>query len=200
MASVTKIGDWRIARQLLRIGPAKLNLAIDKAVLQEAHFFRKKIVSGITHQNPGGKKFKKLSPNTTQTRKAAGFKGRKALIRTGELRNSIVVVSKGSSAFVGIPRTARSKDGRSLVSLGELHEFGSKPIVIRMTRAMQAFLAIYLKGGGGGGNASGTGVVIVQIPARPFFRPVMKKHGKPTTTAARMRKRLVILLEGKFGV
>lgn len=199
--SVVKTGDWAIARDILRFGPTKFNAAVDVALLQEAQWFRKKVVRGITRQNPGGKRFKKLTPSTLRTRKAKGFRGSKALLRTGELRNSITIIKRSQGVFMGIPRSARGKDGRSLIRLGQIHEFGTRPVAIRMTPAMQRFLAATLRGSrhASTGNASGTGIVIVQIPARPFLTPVMEKHGKPGPTVVRMRKRLAVILHGKFG-
>lgn len=198
---VEKIGDWEVAKEAFRLGSSRFGKVVDKAILQEAHWFRKKIVKGITRQNPGGKKFKKLSPSTMMARRATGgFGGTKALIRSGDLRNSITVVKKGGDVFVGVPRSAKGKDGSSLVRLGEIHEFGKGPFAIKVTPKMRRFLGAMFGSKGTGKAGGGTGIIIVKIPKRPFIGPVVAKHGKPAKVKARIRKRLTKLLDGTFGV
>ena len=187
-----KFGDWGKALALLTVAGAVTRRAANKAMLQEAQFFRKKIVQGIRQQAPGGKKFKPLADTTLKTRKFQGFRGTKALVRKGDLRNSITVVERGSLIFVGILKSATNKDGKSLVNIGAVHEFGSKPIVIPVTAKMAGFLA-----GALGGAPPAGGVIIVRIPARPFIAPVFRKFGTTAQVQARMSARLRILLLGK---
>ena len=96
---------------------------------------------GLREQAPGGKQFKPLSPMTLALRKFFGFKGDKALLRNGYLRNSIAVVTVSDGAvFCGVLRTAKAKDGESLVDIARMNEEGSKPIVIKLTPKMSALL------------------------------------------------------------
>ena len=174
--AVLRTGDWARARRLLTSVPERLRAATSTALRQEAHALRNEIVQGLTKQAPGGEAIRPLSPLTLAARELKGFKGTKALLVRGDLRNSISVIIDGDEAFIGILRSARSKDGKSLVDLVKLHEFGGPPVVIPMTPKMRRFLFVLLKKAGkeptGG---SGRGIIVVQVPARPFLRPAFDK-------------------------
>jgi phage gpG-like protein len=100
--------------------------ALDKALLQEGHFYRQRIVLGIRRQAPAGQPFLPLAMATIAARRRKGFKGTKALIMTGDLRNSITVVKIGKDVFVGILRSTRHRGGQMLVNIAAIHEFGSR--------------------------------------------------------------------------
>ena len=174
--AVSRTGEWARARRLLTAAPQRLQAAIGTAVRQEAHALRNEIVQGLTSQAPGGETLKPPSPLTIAARQLEGFGGSKALIVRGDLRNSITVIVQGDEAFIGVSRSARSKDGASMVDLAKLHEFGGAPVIIPMTPKMRRFLFALLRQAGkeptGGG---GRGVIVVQIPARPFLRPAFDK-------------------------
>jgi phage gpG-like protein len=174
--AVSRTGDWARARRLLTAAPQRLQAAIGTAVRQEAHALRNEIVQGLTSQAPGGETLKPPSPLTIAARELEGFGGTKALIVRGDLRNSITVVVQGDEAFIGVSRSARSKDGASMMDLAKLHEFGGPPVIIPMTPKMRRFLFALLRQAGKeptGGN--GRGVIVVQVPARPFLRPAFDK-------------------------
>ncbi len=181
MSSVKKTGDWALARRLLTSAPLKLRAAVEMAMRQEAEAIRREIVQGITKQAPGGKGFKPLSPLTLAARRLAGFKGTKALMVKGDLRNAIAAIVRGDEAFIGVPRKGKDKDGKPVIDIAELNEYGSKPIIIPMTAKMRRFLfKLFAEAGvqkrGSLGNAKG--VVVMRIPPRPFLRPVFEKFGK----------------------
>jgi hypothetical protein len=177
--TVRKTGDWALARRLLTAAPVKLRAAVGTAIRQEAQLLRREIVQGITKQAPGGKSLKPPSPLTLAARKMKGRGGTKALMVRGDLRNAIAAIVKGDEAFVGVPRKARGKDGKSLVDVAQVQEFGAGPIVIPMTPAMRRFLfALLRKAGQERSGGTGRGVVVVQIPARPFLRPAFKQFEK----------------------
>ena len=178
--NLKKVGDWKEAQRLLIEAPKRLKEATDKAVLQEAHFFRTKIVEGIREQAPGGQAFKPLSPATLAIRRFLGFKGEKALLVRGDLRNSIAVVRQGSRVFVGVLKTAKSKAGQPLVNVAAVHEYGSRPIVVKLTPKARRFLHAAFRKAGLDRPASGrpsSGIAIIKVPARPFMRPVFEKFG-----------------------
>lgn len=178
--AVTRTGDWARARRLLAGGGARLKVAVSTALRQEGHALRKDVVQGITSQAPGGQPFKPLAPTTLAARQLKGGGGSKALIRRGDLRNSITVIASGDEVFVGILRKARGKGGASTANVAEIHEFGAGPFVVPMTPKMRRFLFAVLRRAGversssGGGN----GVVVIQIPARPFLRPAFDAFKK----------------------
>ena len=174
--AVSRTGDWARARRLLTAAPQRLQAAIGTAVRQEAHALRNEIVQGLTSQAPGGETLKPPSPLTIAARQLEGFGGSKALIVRGDLRNSITVVVQGDEAFIGVSRSARSKDGASMVDLAKLHEFGGPPVIIPMTPKMRRFLfALLRQAGKEPTGGSGRGVIVVQVPARPFPRPAFEK-------------------------
>ncbi len=174
--AVSRTGDWARARRLLTAAPQRLQAAIGTAVRQEAHALRNDIVQGLTSQAPGGEPLKPPSPLTIAARQLEGFGGSKALIVRGDLRNSITVIVQGDEAFIGVSRSARSKDGASMVDLAKLHEFGGPPVIIPITPKMRRFLfALLRKAGKEPTGGSGRGVIVVQVPARPFLRPAFDK-------------------------
>ena len=174
--AVSRTGDWARARRLLTAAPQRLQAAIGTAVRQEAHALRNEIVQGLTRQAPGGEPLKPPSPLTTAARELEGFGGTKALIVRGDLRNSVTVFVQGDEAFIGVSRSARSKDGASMVDLAKLHEFGGPPVIIPMTPKMRRFLfALLRQAGKEPTGGSGRGIIVVQVPARPFLRPAFDK-------------------------
>ncbi len=175
--SVSRTGAWALARRLLAAGPRRLKAAIATAVRQEAQLLRKQIVEGITNQAPGGQPFAPLAPTTLAARRLRRFGGTKALLRRGDLRNSITVTAEGDEAFIGVSRNARGKGGSPLVNVASIQEFGAGPFVIPITARMRRFLYLVLREAGGraaGHGGGGRGVVIGRIPARPFLRPAFE--------------------------
>jgi len=178
--AVLRTGDWALARRILAGGGARLKGAISTALKQEAQGLRKEIVEGITKQAPGGQAFTPLAATTIAARQIKGFGGSKALIRRGDLRNSITVVGDEDQVFVGVLRKARGKGGSSLANVAEVHEFGAGPFVVPMTPKMRRFLFALLKKAGVEPSSSGggKGVVVIQIPPRPFLRPAFEAFKK----------------------
>jgi hypothetical protein len=172
---VRKTGDWDLARKLVTALPERLERATDLALRQEAQLLRTEIVKGVTSQAPGGKAFEPLAPNTLAARRLKRFRGTKALLRRGDLRNAIQSVVRNGQVFVGVSRKARGRDGASLIDVAKLNEFGSDPIVIPITPKMRRFLFALRREAGGDASKSGSsgvpGVIVTRIPARPFLRP-----------------------------
>lgn len=205
---ISKTGDWDKASKILGAAPFKIRRAMDRAVLQEAQFFRRKVVEGFRQQAPGGVRFKPLAETTLAIRRFQGFSGSKALIVRGDLRNSVKVVKRngpaGVEAFVGVLKNARGRGGQSLVNVAEVHEFGAGPIVIPVTPAMRKFLmAAFTQelggfGGGGGGGLS-RGIIVMRIPARPFISPVAEAFFKGPEAAARFQARFAAAMGFDFG-
>lgn len=222
--AVIRFGDWNKVRVLLSAGPRLLHEASQKALRQEAQFLRTKIVEGITKQAPGDQPFKPLSPYTLAVRRFLGFSGSKALIERGDLRGSIKTREFSTGIMVGVLRGTKASDGRELVNIAAVHEFGSKPIIIRMTPKMRAFLMAALRAKARAINKAERkkygvstsvlrtmrkleaqtresqgrkGFIVVQIPPRPFLRPVFEKYGGPALKR-RFEERMRKLLLGSF--
>jgi phage gpG-like protein len=193
--TVTKTGDWQAARRVLGASGSRLKQAITTAVKQEAQVLRGRIVEGLTRQAPGGNTLTPLAPTTLAARALKGFGGTKALLRRGDLRNSITAVVEGDTAFVGVKRQAQG--GKGMANLAELHEFGAGPFTVVMTARMRRFLFAVLRRAGkapgsGGGGGGGLGVVVIRIPPRPFLRPAFEAYRKEAP--ARFLRRVAAVL------
>jgi hypothetical protein len=172
-----RTGDWARARRLITGGAERLQDAVRVALRQEAHVLRNQIVQGLTNQAPGGEPLRPPAPLTLAARELRGFGGTKALLVRGDLRNSIAVIVDGDDVFIGIRRSARSSEGERLVNLAELHELGGPPTIIPITPKMRRFLfALLRQAGQAPTGGSGRGVVVVQVPPRPFLRPAFQAY------------------------
>jgi hypothetical protein len=201
-------GDWKRAVSDMGQARARMAMAIDKAVAQEAHEVRKEIIQGIRKQAPAGHRFQALSKLALAIRKARGFRGSKALIRTAALINSIAVKRAGKGRyFVGVLRGGKSRDGTSLTHIAAIHEKGSTHVV-RVTPKMRRFLMLMLRKAGILGRRKKKGfastvqkrVMVVRIPARPFMQPVIDKVAKdPAAIRRRLGQRMAKLLGYTLG-
>lgn len=212
MSHVRMTGDWDKTAKIAATMQGKFERAVERAVLQEAHFLRGKMVRGLASGSPGGSKFAPLSPLTLALRKAGGFGGSKPLNRTGTLRRSISVVKVPGNrygAFVGVLRKAKSTDGSSLANVGQIQEFGA---TIPVTDKMRRFIAAKLREAGiempraerasgafiGPAMASGA-TRTFRIPPRPFINPVLRVHGKPAAMRLRLYASIGKSMGGVFG-
>ena len=174
--TVQRVGDWNRARNLLRTLPVDLGSAMEKALRQEGEYLRREIVEGITKQSPGGEDMKPLAATTLAARLLRNFTGSKALIWKGDLRGAIASIYEGGRIFVGVPRKARDSQGRPTIDIAQINEFGSGPIVVRMTVKMRRFLAaLYARAGAPRHEGSGGGFAVIRIPPRPFLGPAFER-------------------------
>jgi len=177
--SVQKTGDWAVARRILRAGPIRFKAAVGTALRQEAQLLRNEIVQGLTKQAPGGQPLVPPSPLTLAAREMKWRGGTKALLVRGDLRNAVSAIVQGDEAISGVPRRARAQGGKALVDVAQVQEFGKGPIIVPMTPAMRRFLfALLRKADQQPKGGSGKGVVVINIPARPFLRPAFKKFSQ----------------------
>src|SRR5262245_40949388 len=71
--------------------------------------------------------------------------------------------------------------GKSLVDIAVLNEFGSRPIVVRLTPKARAFLhAAFRHAGldGPGARQPRTCIAVIYVPARPFLAPAFDKYAR----------------------
>ena len=82
----------------------------------------------------------------------------------------------GDEVFVSVLRTAKSSTGESVADVAKIQELGGPPTIIPITPKMRRFLfALLRQAGKEPTGGSGRGVVVVQVPARPFLRPAFEK-------------------------
>jgi len=197
--AVRRTGDWSRARAFLSAAPQRLHTAIQTATRQEAQALRNEIVRGITSQAPGGEPLKPPKLLTLAGRRLRKFEGTKALLVRGDLRNSIGVIVEGDQAFVGVLRRAKSASGEDMVNIADVQEFGSQPIVIPITPKMRRYLfALFKEAGISRKLGPSKGVVVVQVPARPFLRPAFEKfkHGADRRFLERVARELGLSAPG----
>ena len=210
-------GAWAAARKAIG---TKLAPLIKQATLQEAMLGERIMKRYVT--DAGGQGWvAPLSPWTLASRRLGGpggkrpkLKGTKPLIATGDMRNNITHKVEGGAAFVGLMKSAKRKDGKGLVDLAAVHEFG-KTIVIRITPKMRKFMAILArevgdkKGAPTGSGATKT-FLVIRIKARPFIRPSFEQWSTGTGPAMilytgipadrRMLMRVADLAQKKLGM
>lgn len=204
MSFIKKTGDWNRARSVMTGLGERWLKAREQATKQEALFMERRLKEGLRNQAPGDKAFQPLSKMTLLGRRQAGFKGSKALLRSGTLLRSIGTTSFPTSSgttgyLVGILRSARGPNGESLIDIAEVHENGAGPFVIQMTPAMRRRLFVMLKGqpkDPARAPSASPGYVIVRIPARPIFGPTLAKWGKPSDVKARFYDRIDRIMAG----
>jgi len=122
-------------------------MALQQATISNALFLVREIQRGIRNQAPGGQAFAKLADSTI-ARKGSS----KALIDTGFLINSITQKIMADKAFVGLLRGTVNKDGKSMVNIGAVMEYGATI-----------------------NHPNGATII---IPPRPFLHPIMQKYRK----------------------
>lgn len=69
-----------------------------------------------------------------------------------------------------------------MADIAKRNEFGGPPVIIPITPKIRRFLfALLRKAGKEPTGGSGRGVIVVQVPARPFLRPVFDKFREGTS-------------------
>ena len=190
MIRLSKTSAWGAAIRAFGKQLQCLGTDINRAMYQEAHLLRNLIVKGLTDQAPGGQTIKPLSGLTLASRRLQGFRGTKALVKRADLRNSIAVVPKGDICFVGVLRRV-DREGKDAVDLAHVHEFGTDPVLVRITPAMRRYLSVLLREAGiqrAPGLSASKGYILIKVPARPFLRPAHMQFKK--NWQARYRQRI----------
>lgn len=73
-----------------------------------------------------------------------------------------------------------------------LNEFGSRPIVVRLTPKPRAFLHTAFR-------KASTGRSVLRNPRRPFLGPVFDQYAQPEDVSRRFLARVAKNLDGDFG-
>ncbi|MBQ9565530.1 MAG: hypothetical protein IJU98_08090 [Synergistaceae bacterium] len=157
-------GDWDKVANLLN--PARMKQKLHQAAARVGNYGASEIKKGITSGAPGGEKFAPLSPLTI-ARKGSS----KPLLDEGDLRDSATyAILDHDNVFIGVKKMAKKKgkDGKEkdLANIAAVHEFGC---TIPVTPKMRAYLhheGIHLK----------ASTQYVNIPARPFLRPIFNSN------------------------
>ena len=165
MIGVKLVGDWKMAKRVLETAPAAFDRALKATIGAEAERIaggiRKKIYSNIKPPN---------QPSTITLKGSS-----KTLVASGGMAQSVQLVWKGKfQVFIGIPAQAK----KGVARLADINEHG-RVIVQHMTDKQRKFLHAKFPSYSGG---TGTGIVVIHVPARPFIKPVFEEYeqaGKP---------------------
>lgn len=178
--SVTLEGDWKNKTEAGRRIARLMDVKIGQFLIREAEIMRMLVGHSFAAQGTP-RAWQKLSKWTIANRRLNRFGGTKALIWSGEMRKSISTSydPNRKASFCGIKYKTKAPDGKSMVNLAKLHEYGSKKIAIRITPRMRRFLFVLAKFLPRGmrwtkRNKRGhytTGIIVIQIPPRPFMGP-----------------------------
>jgi hypothetical protein len=182
-----------------------LKKTISQQVGQSAQSLRRKMMTGLRNQKPGGKPILPISPMTMLLRKFKAGESAyavptksstKALIVDGDLLRSINVRKLHDFKFtVGVHRGTATKNGKDIVNLAALHEGGSSEYTITVTEKMQRFSYVLKKQKIIDGIWVAGTTIKRQTPARPFLRPawdvwvkkIPDEHNKRLTKALRRK-------------
>jgi len=203
--TLDKASDWGKARIILD-GAMKLQPLVQKAIVAELQFIRKKIVETFDNEGPPGAKWKPLQPMTLAVRRFEGFKGTKILQVTRDLVGSISVVAvPGEGGFVGVARSKPRKGGQDPVNVARVHEEG-RSYSVTFTDRQRRYLFAALAAAGlsrtptaGKGAPAGTHAVLIRIPPRPFLGPVFEQYARPEDVARSVQARVAAAVAGKLG-
>jgi hypothetical protein len=168
-ASIQPTGDWKTVNNLIITGDIVMRRAINNATKKVAQDLADAVKAGIRSGAPGGKVFKPLKPRTLAIRRSRGDSSRGILMPRGRsLLNAIVAIPRDGSTRAGVSFDptydvtvkpgARGPDNSNLARIAKLHENGFT--FVAPTRVAGV----------------ATGAIVVKVPARPFFAPVLKAH------------------------
>lgn len=117
-------GPWKDVEQDLNGLGMRINARVQLATAQNAEVVRKVLVKHIQNQDLP---WKKLNTAYLERKKKKRL-STAILIATSEFMQSITtqISSDKLSAFVGVLRSGKRKDGEPAVLVAEIHEFGSK--------------------------------------------------------------------------
>lgn len=150
MIGVRLTGQWREAVSGFASYARNLEAAAQRAVGKEAHHFASEIRDGIRTQRSAREARPPWPPLADSTIAAKGSS--KMLIDTGTMMRAIIAEKVAKWRWlVGVKRGAKTKDGRDLVNVAAVHEFG------------------------GGARSSRSGGTVVTVPARQFIAPVVTR-------------------------
>lgn len=129
------IGTKNIQSHINRISNG-LEKEITRNMKVQALALKALIQKGIISGAPGGTPFLPLAESTILMK---GGKS-KPLINKGNLVGSISVDIVGDNEFfVGVNRSKKTKDGKELFNIAEVHEEGTEPFEIEITSKMRMF-------------------------------------------------------------
>lgn len=148
---------------------------VSAVLAHEAFRLSNEMKNGLISQRPGGKPIRPLSRMTILLR---GFRIKrgpthtKALIDSASMVNAVEARRRSNFHYTaGVHRNVRSQDGKNLVDIAKVHEYGSRAYTVTVTPKMHRFsIALYLAGILKAPWRVGQKLKR-KIPARPWLNP-----------------------------
>lgn len=113
---------------------------------------------------------------------SAASEGRRALVSQAWTVLGLTLRMRENAAW-----DTRRLTRTASTSLASVHEFGSRPIAVKLTPKARAFLHAAFRRAGL--DSPSTGIAIIKVPARPFLCPVLEKYGADAEVVAVPRTR-----------
>lgn len=93
------------------------------------------------------------------------------------------MVKEGDAVFVGVLRSAKCSGGGSLVNVAAIHEFGLRPIVLKITPKVRALLHAAFRQAGleqPSGDRQSKSVAVIRIPHGRSCGRCSRNTARPT--------------------
>lgn len=195
----TVLTGWKKGIAQVRKFAAESVVASDRAIRDEA-FLMSRVINKSFVTKGFGVGWDRLSSLTITLRRkaqeidenATSTKGTKPLFRTGQLRRSITVEKLSVQKYrVGVDKNAKTDDGKKIVDIAAVHEFGvTFPVDDKVRRW---FMFLFLKGITSAPLTKSK--TEITIPKRPFLKPAIDKFIPGFT--ARFARRYEAYITGK---
>ncbi|MDF2615351.1 MAG: Mu-like prophage protein gpG [Sedimentibacter sp.] len=166
-------GQWEEFRIIIKNMTPRIRSALKAAARKNAILILKEIRNGIREQAPGGEAFPPLHTLTviekSQIRGVGSVKSNQALIRYGDLLRLLTYfIDEGNpgSFKVGYPEGATNRYGIDINMIAAAMEKG---FTVNVTEKLRGYFAA-------NGRPLKKETTHLDIPARPYFEPVLKKY------------------------
>ena len=147
-------GDWNKLRRILN--PDRIQSKLKRAHSAAGVYAASAVKKGIRSGAPGGEAFEPLSAFTVASKGSS-----KPLINHGDLIGSITHENLSDlRVFVGVKKNTTGRDGRDIVRIAAVHEFGCTIPVTSKMRGFLGYKGLHLK----------KTTMYIHIPERSFLR------------------------------
>lgn len=169
-----------------RLMVGSISKAVSTVLAHEAFLLSNEMKNGLIDQKPGGKQIRPLSRMTILLRGFRGGRGpthTKALIDSASMVDAVQAKRKNKYHYTaGVHRNVRSKDGKKLINIAAIHEYGTRQYTVTVTPKMHRFsIALYMAGILKAPWRIGQKLKR-KIPARPWLRPAHEVWEKDADT------------------
>ena len=165
MGAIERYGAWDKVKAMLARASATLMPTAEEVLAEEAEFARDRIREELTSQRGAARQ--------TGTRAVQQLRGQQHTFDA----SVIATRRRRGSVFIGIPLSAKTRDGKSAARVAAVREHGAGPFAVKITPKSRRFLAMAFRRYGMPPKlARGRGFALVRVPERPFMAPVWQRY------------------------